>query len=175
MPEVAGEQPLPSDQVTWQTAGPGAEGKTGSGAQVLATELSRGQPESLSSEQDPVRDSRCLQSLGVFLLSFSKFLSQIVTLECSDLGHGGRLVFSRGPAARRRGSLVIEDPAGAGAGRGMDQLQSTSRMTTSDQPQEECRVTLPTLGPGASSAKQRDSLAFHWGSHAMARTRKNLG
>lgn len=35
----------------------------------------------------------------------------------------------------------------------MDQLQSASRMTTPDQPQEECRVTLPTLGPGAAFCK----------------------
>lgn len=47
------EQPLlrpghSGRQLDW-----GQEGKTGSGARVPATELSRGQPESLSSEQDP--------------------------------------------------------------------------------------------------------------------------
>lgn len=35
----------------------------------------------------------------------------------------------------------------------MDRLQSAARMMTPDQPQEECRVTLPTLGPGAAFCK----------------------
>lgn len=52
----------------------GRRGEMASGARVTATELSRGWPGSgFHLSETPVRDSRCLQSLGVFLLSFSSF------------------------------------------------------------------------------------------------------
>lgn len=69
-PEGSGEQPLHRPG----HSGRQLDGRTGAEAQAVAAELQLGAPGSCSLLcETPVCDSHCLQSLGLFLPSFSSF------------------------------------------------------------------------------------------------------